>query len=296
MPGDPIAGLSNPQSGTYVSQDEKRAALERYYGLDRSLPDQYLHYLTGLAQGDLGISIHYNAPVTDVIGDRIGWTLLLVLTALALATAVGMLAGIHSGWRRGRNVDRGLLGFFLVTDNFPVFFVASTAAYVLAVKLGWFPLSGARTPFSDTYAPLHRATDLAHHLVLPATVLALQFMTYQFLVMRASMVGELGSDYLLLGRAKGLSDRVLKYRYAARNALLPSVTVIGLQLGWAITAAIFVEAVFAYPGVGRLMFGSVADRDYPVMQGCFLILTLIVVTANFLADLAYSRLDPRAFA
>ena len=143
---------------------------------------------------------------------------------------------------------------------------------------------------------LHRATDLAHHLVLPATVLALQFMTYQFLVMRASMVGELGSDYLLLGRAKGLTDRVLKYRYAARNALLPSVTVIGLQLGWAITAAIFVEAVFAYPGVGRLMFGSVADRDYPVMQGCFLILTLIVVTANFLADLAYSRLDPRAFA
>ncbi len=296
MPGDPIAGLSNPQSGTYVSQDEKRAAVERYYGLDRSLPDQYLHYLTGLAQGDLGVSIHYNAPVTDVIGDRIGWTLLLILTALALATAVGMLAGIHSGWRRGRNVDRGLLGFFLVTENFPVFVVASAAAYVLAVKLGWFPLTGARTPFSESYGPLSQVADVAHHLVLPAGILALQFATYQFLVMRASMVGELGSDYLLLGRAKGLSDRVLKYRYAARNALLPSVTVIGLQLGWAITAAIFVEAVFAYPGVGRLMFGSVGDRDYPVMQGCFLILTLIVVTANFLADLAYRRLDPRAFA
>lgn len=296
MPGDPIAGLSDPRSSTFVSQDEKRAALERYYGLDRSLPDQYLHYLSGLASGDLGTSIHYNAPVISVIGNRLGWTLLLVGTALALATGIGMLAGIHSGWRRGRNVDRGMLAVFLVTDNFPVFFVASAVAYVLAVKLGWFPLSGARTPFSDSYGRLHRVTDVAHHLVLPAGVLALQFATYQFLVMRASMVGELGSDYLLLGRAKGLRDQVLKYRYAARNALLPSITVIGLQVGWAITAAIFVESVFAYPGVGRLMFGSVADRDYPTMQGCFLILTLVVLTANFLADVAHRRLDPRTSA
>jgi peptide/nickel transport system permease protein len=200
---------------------------------------------------------------------------------------------VLSGWRRGRPLDRGLLGLFLVIDTFPVFFVASAAAYVLAVKLGWFPLSGARTPFAESYGPLHEAADVAHHLALPAAVLALQFLTYQFLVMRSSMLAELGSDYLLLGRAKGLGDRVLKYRYAARNALLPSVTVAGLQLGFAITAAIFVESVFAYPGLGRLMFDAVADRDYPMMQGCFLVLTLLVVTANFLADLLYRRLDPR---
>jgi len=292
LPGDPIAGLSDSGSATYVSQDDTRAAVERYYGLDKSLPEQYGNYLAGLVQGDLGTSIHYNAPVTRVLGERIGWTLLLVGTALALATAVGMLGGVHSGWRRGRRADRGLLGLFLAIDTFPVFFVASVAAYVLAVTLGWFPLSGARTPFAS-YGPVRQVLDVAYHLILPAIVLALQFLTYQFLVMRSSMVSQLGSDYLLLGRAKGLDDRVLKYRYAARNALLPSVTVAGLQMGFAITAAIFVESVFAYPGLGRLMFDAVADRDYPAMQGCFLVLTIIVVSANFLADLAYRRLDPR---
>ena len=293
LPGKPIAALSDPSAETYVSEKSTRAKVERYYHLDQPLVKQYGDYLGGLARGDLGTSIHYNAPVARVIGDRIGWTLLLVGAALTLATAVGMLGGVLSGWRRGRPLDRGLLGVFLTIDTFPVFFVASTAAYVLAVQLGWFPLSGARTPFSESDGLLREAADVAHHLVLPATVLALQFLTYQFLVMRSSMIAELGSDYLLLGRAKGLSDRALKYRYAARNALLPSVTVAGLQLGFAITAAIFVESVFAYPGLGRLMFDAVADRDYPTMQGCFLVLTLVVVTANFLADLLYRRLDPR---
>ncbi len=293
LPGEPIGGLSDPASTTYVSRDETRAAVRSYYGLARPLLEQYGDYLGGLARGDLGTSIHYNAPVSRVIGDRIGWSLLLIGSGLAFATALGMLGGILSGWRRGRALDRGLLGVFLTIDTFPVFFVASAAAYVLSVQLGWFPLSGARTPFSQSDGVLREVADVAYHLALPASVLALQFLTYQFLVMRSSMVGELGSDYLLLGRAKGLGDRALKYRYAARNALLPSVTVIGLQMGFAITAAIFVESVFAYPGIGRLMFSAVADRDYPTMQGCFLALTLIVVTASFLAELAYRRLDPR---
>ena len=296
LPGKPIAALSDPAAATYVSEDTTRAEVERYYGLDRGLLDQYGGYVGGLVRGDLGTSIHYNAPVTRVIGERIGWTLLLVGTALALATALGMLGGVLSGWRRGRPLDMGLLGVFLAIDTFPVFFVASAAAYVLSVKLGWFPLSGARTPFSESYGLVRQTADIAHHLALPATVLALQFLTYQFLVMRSSMIAELGSDYLLLARAKGLDDRVLKYRYAARNALLPSVTVAGLQLGFAITAAIFVESVFAYPGLGRLMFEAVAHRDYPTMQGCFLVLTLLVVTANFFADLLYRRLDPRVAA
>jgi len=293
LPGDPIAGLSNPRSATYVSADRTRGAVERYYGLDRPLLTQYTHYITDLARADLGTSIHYNAPVARVLGERLPWTLLLVGTALALATGAGMLAGVHSGWRRSRPADRWLLGLFLALDNFPVFFVASAAAYVLSVKLGWFPLSGARTPFSGSYGALRQVADVARHLVLPATVLALQFVTYQFLVMRAGMAGELGSDHLLLGRVKGLDERVLKYRYAARNALLPSVTVAGLQVGFAITASIFVESVFAYPGVGGLMFSAVADRDYPLMQGCFLVLTLLILTANFLVDRAYGRLDPR---
>ena len=295
LPGEPIQALGDPRSATYVGDAGRREAVARYYGLDRPVGEQYGRYVSGLVRGDLGTSIRYNAPVTEVIGRRLGWTLLLVGAALILATAGGLLAGVQSGWRRGRAADRRLLAVFLALDGIPVFFLASVALYVFAVTLGWFPLSGARTPFA-TGGPLSAAVDAARHLVLPATVLALQFGTLQYLVMRGSMVAELGSDHLLLGRAKGLDDRTLKYRYAARSALLPAATVVALQVGVAISAAIFVETVFAYPGLGRLMFEAIGDRDYPLLQGCFLVITVLVLGANLLADASYRRLDPRTSA
>ena len=293
LPGHPIATLWNPSSVTYVSDPAKRAELQRYYGLDRPLVAQYGSYLAGLARGDLGISINYNRPVLSVIGQRLPWTLLLVGTALLLGTAVGGLAGIRAGWRRGRPADRGLVALFLMIDNFPLFFVASAGAYLLAVQVHVYPLSGATTPVASSYGPLHRVVDVADHLALPAGVLAMQLGAFQFLVMRAGMVSELGADYLMLGRAKGLAERTLQYRYAARNALLPAVSVFGLQLGSVVTAAVFVETVFAYPGLGRLMFDAVSNRDYPLIQGCFLVLSLLVIAANLCAELAYRRLDPR---
>ncbi|CAA9480426.1 MAG: ABC transporter, permease protein 1 (cluster 5, nickel/peptides/opines) [uncultured Solirubrobacteraceae bacterium] len=296
LPGRPIETLSDPRSQTYVGDATTRTALQRYYGLDRPLLEQYGRYMADLSAGDLGTSIRRHAPVARVLGERIGWTLLLVGTAVALGTALGMIAGVRSGWRRGRRSDRRLLALLLAFDNLPSYFLASAFAYVFAVRLGWFPLYGARTPFSESYAPARAIADVAHHLALPAAVLALQLVTFQYLVMRASMVGELGSDHLLLGRAKGMSEHVLKYRYAARNALLPAVTVATLHIPLALTAAIFVETVFAYPGIGRLLFESVGDRDYPLMQGCFLVLSLLVVSANLLADLLYRRLDPRTAA
>jgi peptide/nickel transport system permease protein len=296
LPGKPIQALSNPQSTTYVGYAPTRNAVDHYSGLDRPLLTQYVDYLDGLVHGNLGTSIEYNAPVTSVLLTRLPWDLLLIGTSLALATAIGMLAGIRSGWRRGSRQDRRLIALFVATDNFPAFFLAFVVLYVFVIKLGWFPLAGAQTPFSGSFSLFHKVTDIAYHLVLPASVLVLTFTAYQYLVMRASMVGELGSDYLLLGRAKGLSDHVLKYRYAARNALLPAVTVATLQIGTAVVAAIFVEAVFNYPGIGRLMFDSIGVRDYPTMQGCFLVISLLVVTANRLADLLYRRLDPRIAA
>ncbi len=293
LPGHPIAALSNPQSATYVGNAPTRRAVERYYGLDRPVISQYLHYLGRLARGDLGTSIQYNAPVTRVLGSRLLWTLLLIGSALGVATVLGTLAGIRSGWRRGGREDRGVMVLLLVTNNFPAFFLAFVLSYVFAVKLQWLPLGGARTPFSPGFNLPRQVADIADHLVLPAGVLVLQFTAYQYLVMRAAMVSELGADYLLLGRAKGLSDRVLEYRYAARNAILPAVTVAALQAGLAVASAIFVETVFAYPGIGRLMFESVGQRDYPTMQGCFLVLSLLVVGMNRAADLLYRRLDPR---
>ncbi|MBA2262500.1 MAG: ABC transporter permease [Solirubrobacterales bacterium] len=292
MPGDPISALYTEGSAGYVQDSSQREALRAYYGLDEPLGAQYVDYLTGLVQGDLGTSIRYQVPVSELITERLPRSLLLMGTALVLGTGLGVVAGAVAGWRRGRRLDTGLIVGFASLRDIPVFFLGSIALYVFAVRLGWFPLSGSSTPFTSL-DPLARAVDVLHHLALPATVLAMQFATGQFLLMRAGMVSELGSDYLLAGRAKGLRDRVLKYRYAGRNALLPVVSLMAIHVSAMVTLTILVETVFRYEGLGRLVFDAIRFRDYPVLQGCFLLLTLMVVTANFLADLAYRRLDPR---
>jgi len=292
MPGDPIDALTGTSSSTHLNDPALRSRVARYYGLDRPLVNQFGHYVAGLARGDLGFSIRYNVPVAHLVLSRMRWTVLLVLTSMLMAVSIGMIAGIHSGWRRGRGLDRRLLGLFIVVGNFPVFVVAAFALIVFSVKLGWFPLNNSETRFAH-FDALHHVVDLAHHVILPASVMALQFVFLEYLVMRGGMVSELGSDYLLLGRAKGISERGLKYRYAARNALLPVVTVVALDLRSMVAATVFVETVFAYPGLGRLMFDSIDARDYPTMQASFLVISLLVVSINLVTDLVYPRLDPR---
>lgn len=292
IPGDPISALVDGSSPNYVQDEATRAALESYYGLDRPLGAQYLSYLAGLAQGDLGTSIRYRVPVSQLLAERLPWTLLLLTSAMLIAITVGWTGGVQSAWRRNKPVDRGLLTAFLTLRSLPVFFIGSLALFVLAVKLGWFPLAGARTPFAEL-GQLATVRDVAHHLTLPAIVLALDFAASEYMVMRASMVSQLGADYLVLGRSKGLRDRRLKYRYAARNALLPVVALTAVHIAFAATGSVLVETVFVYPGIGRLTFDAISFRDYPTLQGCFLVLTMVVVTANFLSDALSRRLDPR---
>ena len=295
MPGDPIDALMAFGSPTFVYDEETRASLAAYYDLDDSLIRQYADYLGGLARGDLGVSIYNNRPVATDIGGRVGWSLLLIATGTLISVMIAIPLGVHSGWKRGRRLDRGLLGFFLAYQNLPIFVLGSAAFVVLTVELGLFPYGGGSSPFND-YTGLEKVLDVGRHLALPATMLGLDAATYQYLVMRSSMVGELGSDYLLGGRAKGLRQRRLKYRYAGRNALLPVVSVVGLQFSLAITGVVFIERIFAYPGLGTYMLQAIGVRDYPAMQGAFLILTLTVVTVNLLVDLLYRRLDPRTVA
>ncbi|HEX3621691.1 MAG TPA: ABC transporter permease [Acidimicrobiales bacterium] len=295
LPGGPIDALMAFGSPTYVQDDHTRANLARYYKLDESMPRQYVHYLAGLSHGDLGVSIYNNVPVRRDLGGKIAWSFFLIVSATAVSALIGIPLGVHSGWKRGKPVDRSLLGFFLAYQNLPIFVVGATAFVVFAGKLGLFPYGGGSTPFND-YTGVARAVDLVRHVSLPALMMGLDAATYQYLVMRSSMVGELGSDYLLGGRAKGLAERRLKYRYAGRNALLPVVSIIGLQFSLAITSVIFIERIFSYPGLGNYMFEAVAVRDYPAMQGAFLVLTLTVVTVNLLVDLLYRRLDPRTAA
>ena len=296
MPGDPIDALLARGPVGFTLGEQSRAALEDYYGLRGSLATQYRHYLSRLAHGDLGRSIVTNTPVRTEIGRRLPWTLLLVGTAIALAAVVGLAAGVHAGWRRDRRVDRALLTVLLAVREFPTFLLGSLLLFVFAVKLRWLPLFGAETPFSGSWSLLDRVVDVARHLVLPVTVLTIGLTVGNYLIMRAGMVGELGSDYLRLGQAKGLRPRRLKYRYAARNALLPVVSLTALQLGFAVTGDVLVERVFSYPGLGGLLFDAIGARDYPTIQGVFLVVSVSVVTVNALADAWLRRLDPRTDA
>ena len=295
MPGDPLHALVDPSSATYVSDASMRGSLATYYGLNQPLIVQFASYLNGLVHGNLGQSISANLPVGTLVAGALPWTLLLVATSLLLSTVVGVVGGIHSAWRRGRSVDRGLLTMFLGISNVATYVVATIALIIFAVDLKWFPIAGATTAFSNFGAP-QQVVDVLYHLVLPAIVLSLGFMTESYLLMRGGMVTELGSRYLLLGRAKGLSDRRLMYAHAARNAMLPVVTLVALQLGVAVGTTVFVESVFAYPGIGGLLSSAIASRDYPLLQGCLLVLGFVVVTGNFAADKLYRRLDPRTVA
>ena len=293
LPGDPVDALLSGESPNYVHSEVIRAQLNEYYGLDLPVWEQYRKYLGDLATGELGTSIRYNVPVGQLVAERLPWTLLLLSTSITLAMAIGWVTGVNSAWRRGRLADRGLLTLFLGLHSFPIFFVGSLSLFAFGVKLGWVPLAGTRTYFATTGGAFEAVRDIAHHLVLPGLVLALQFATSQYLNMRASMVGELGSDYLRAGRAKGLREGRIKYRYAARNALLPVVSLAALQLGFAVTGDVLIEQIFGYPGLGGVLFGSIAARDYPMIQGVFLVVSLTVVTVNALADTLHRRLDPR---
>ncbi len=294
MPGNPIDGLLGQGGSGFSLGEQSRASLEAYYRLDGSLASQYRHYLSRLAHGDLGRSIQTNAPVRKELGRRLPWTILLVGGSIVLATLIGAAAGVHSGWRRDKPVDRALLTGMLTIWQFPPYLLGTMLLFIFAVKLRWLPLAGARTPFSGSLGPVQQILDIGSYLVLPLTVLTAGLCAVSYLVMRAGMVNELGSDYLLLGRAKGLRTRRLKYRYAARNALLPLVGLTAVEVGSAVAANVFVERIFSYPGLGGLLFQSIGIRDYPTIQGVFLCLSLGVVTINALAEVLYRRLDPRA--
>jgi len=293
MPGDPIDGLLAQGSAGFSLGEQSRASLQAYYGLDGSLASQYRHYLDRTLHGDLGRSIVTNTPVTREIGRKLPWTILLVGTSIFIATLAGAVAGVHSGWKRDRPADRALMTGLITVWQFPPYLLASILLFVFAVKLGWLPLFGGQTPFSGSFSPIQKVSDIGQHLLLPLVVLTSGLLAWNYLVMRSGMVNELGSDYLLLGRAKGLRPRRLKYRYAARNALLPLVSSIAIDIGFAVAANVFVERVFSYPGLGNLLFGSIGARDYPTIQGVFLVLSLSIVTVNALADVLYRRLDPR---
>ena len=290
MPGSPLAYLAGQDIGIMTPQDRERVM--RQAGLDRPLAEQYLIYLGNLARGDLGFSFKQNKPVSLVLVERLPWTLLLTGTALVLATLAGVVFGAVAGWRRGRRADLGALGVFIFLESVPGFWLGMILVAVFGVQLGLLPTFGAR----DVVARLEGLDywlDVGQHLILPATTLILITVSATFLTMRYSMLGVLGEEYITVARAKGLAGGQVLFRHAVRNALLPVATVFLLNLGYAVAGATVIETVFSYPGVGRLMYEAALARDYPMLQGGFLIITVSVIVANLLADLLYPLLDPR---
>lgn len=288
-PGDPVDYLLPPQTAGDVSPEQRQRALSNF-GLDEPLPVQLQQYFVNLAQGDLGLSVRYARPVTEILGERIGWTALLVGGALVLSTLIGVLLGFASAWRRGSATDTGTLTAVMVIDAMPPFFTGLLLIFVFSVQLDLLPVFGALPASGAT--GIGFAGDVLERLILPLVTLTLGYLGTVYLVARAALIGELEEDYVLMARAKGLDARGVR-RHAQRNALIPVTTVTLVGLGTLVGGAAVVETVFSYPGLGLLIYDAVLTRDYPLLQGAFLLLAAGVLLANFIADLLYPLLDPR---
>lgn len=293
MPGNPLLQLEDPSSGFYLSSGVDRAHLLADYGLNHPLGYQYLHFLKGLLTGNLGWSITGNNRVTTLIMQSLPWTLLLFGTALALSALASFTAGLACGWRRGSRGDRASMAVASVLHAMPAFAVGTLLLMMFGVVLPVLPVSGATTTFSGATG-WSRLSDILRHLVLPVGTLTLSLLAGQWLLVRNFTVNCLGEDWLVFARAKGLPTSLQRRRHVGRNAMLPFITLIGLEASFAVGATIFIDSVFSYPGLGTLMLDSVNNRDYPVIDGCFLVLTAMVLVINLLIDTWYVLRVPAA--
>lgn len=281
VPGDPIAQMMGEgASATDLS------ALRHSYGLDQPLHTQYLHYWQGIVHGDLGRSLRLRDSVTKLVMARYPYTLLMSVTSLLLAVLLAVPAGVASALHRGKAADRLLGGVSLLGLSFPNFALGPVLILIFSISLGWLPVSGAGT------GPLLGGSTWLH-LILPSVTLGLSLAAILTRMVRTSMLEELGQDYIRTARAKGLTERTVVYRHALRNALVPVLTVIGLQFGSLLAGAIVTETIFSWPGIGRLTLSAISNRDYALVQGCTLTIGLTYLAANLLTDLLYTLANPR---
>lgn len=290
MPGTPVDFFAG---GSKLSAEVQQAIIRRF-GLDKPMLDQFWHYIANSIRGDFGYSFYfYPEPVWDLIKNALPWTVFINVTALVIQIIIGYFLGVTTAWKAGRKTDSILQTMALALQSMPLFWLAMLVIYGLSFMTGWFPMSGAYTPAADFTNIFQRLYDILSHAFLPILTLVIgQFGVFQ-LIMRNTMVNVLKEQYMMVAKAKGLSERRIKHRHAARNALLPMTTFIGLSFAASITGSVFIETVFAYPGIGKLVYESAFSRDYPVLQGCFLIFSVFIVLVNFVVDIVYKYIDPR---
>ena len=292
MAGDPLTAIYGEEVLIQMTPELKSRLMESF-AMDQSLGEQFFRYVFSLLKGDLGYSFYHKTRVLDVILSYLPWTILLMGTAFVLSSVMGVILGIESGWRRGTKVDKTLLVGIMSSSGFPSFFVGILFLLIFGVELRLFPLHGAQTAYAGL-SGLGLLWDILKHLVLPLSTLIVVFLSGDYLLTRSSMITVIEEPFILVAKAKGLTDRKIRYRHAGRNALIPVVTATGVRFGsMIVTGALFVEIVFSYPGMGSLIYDAVLTRDYPVLQGSLLIITIVVLMVNLMVDLLYKKLDPR---
>jgi ABC-type dipeptide/oligopeptide/nickel transport system permease component len=273
VPGDPVLQMLGQDA-----RAEDLAQLRHTLGLDQPLGVQYLRYLKGLARGDWGQSMRFAAPVRPIVLARFPATLELSLAALAVCIAIAIPAGVFSARRRGSSGDRAISFFTLLGLSVPNFALGPVLILVFSIEIGWLPVSGRGG---------------IGHLILPAATLGAALAAILTRMVRGSMIEELSSDYVRTARAKGISETSVLFRHAFPNALIPVITIVGLQFGSLLAGTIVTETIFSWPGIGRLAVQAISARDYPLLQGCILIIAVSYVAVNLLTDLVYAVVDPR---
>jgi peptide/nickel transport system permease protein len=289
-PGDPLARIQEDRPmGT-----EEVARLRTLFGLDQPIHRQFGAFARGVLRADLGVSIEHGLPVTTLLASRIGPTLLLGGAAILLNFTLGLWLGVRQAVKHGSREDRALTVLSLTGYATPSFWLGLVLAWLVGIELGWLPVAGMRNPLLPPDATwLARALDVGAHLVLPALTLSIVTIAGTMRYQRAALLEVLRLPYIGTARAKGVPDRLVVWRHAWRNALFPVITLFGLWLPLLVTGSVFVEMVFAWPGLGSLAASAASGRDYPLVMGAALLAAGLVVTASLLTDLAYALLDPR---
>ncbi len=288
MPGDPTSMYVKSGIDPEVAEQ-----IKENYGLNLPLYQQYFVYLKNIVQGDFGQSFSFRKPVMEVIGTRLPNTIVLALCAQTLAIGFGIIFGTIAASHRGKKIDVGLLGFSLFIYAIPAFWFGMVLLVIFGVKLGWVPLFGMETPGLRGITTWQHILDVLHHLIIPTITLGLAIFGSYVMIMRSSLLDVFTEDYINTARAKGFDRKYIIRKHALPNAMLPMVTVIATSLGFIVSGAIQTETVFTWPGIGTLLLKALTARDYPLLQGSFIITSFAVVTANFLADIVYMYIDPR---
>lgn len=283
-PGDPLNSYIPPDAPLPA---EQREALRRELGLDKPLYLRYFYWLSESVQGNLGVRAKTWEPVSEAIGRRIIPTLTLMGTALVIGITVGIALGIVGAVKKYSALDMVLTVVAFLGISFPVYLLGLIGLYIFALRLGWLPAGGMSTPGGGGFL------DHLKHLILPATIISIQYIASTMRYTRSAMLDVLGQDYVRTARAKGLKETVVIIRHALKNALMPIITIIGSYIPNLLGGAVFIEAIYSWPGMGRLFIEGVESRDYPLIMGLILILAIIILIVNLLVDIAYALVDPR---